>query len=88
MKPEKKPVVQAAPPINGREVSALVRAFAIWQGQNLPQGQGSGRNALLVADSKNRVRKPTSENQLFLNSRQPPRPDFLRLLIVLSARKG
>ncbi len=88
LNPEKKPTVQAEPPLNGREASALVRAFAIWQGQKLPEGQGGARNAFLVADSKNRVRKPTTENQLFLNSRQPPRPDFLRLLIVLSARKG
>jgi hypothetical protein len=87
-KPEKKPMAQSAPALNSREVSALVRAFAIWQGQNLPEGQGGARNAFLVADTKNRVRKPSNENQLFLNSRQPPRPDMLQLFIVLSARKG
>lgn len=75
--------------VNSRDagVMAAARAAAIWREQN-PEGQGSARHAFLVADNVGRVRKPSNENQLFLNSRQPPRPDRLQLMIVLTPRKG
>lgn len=75
--------------VNSRDagVMAAARAAAVWRGQN-PEGQGAARIAFLVADIVGRVRKPSNENQLFLNSRQPQRPDSLQLMIVLTPRKG
>jgi hypothetical protein len=75
--------------VNSRDVAVMTaaRAAAIWRGQN-PEGQGAPRHALLVADIVGRVRKPSNENQLFLNSRQPPKPELWQLMIVLTPRKG
>lgn len=75
--------------VNSRDagVMAAARAAAIWREQN-PEVQGTARHAFLVADIVGRARKPSNENQLYLNSRQPPRPDRLQLMIVLTPRKG
>jgi hypothetical protein len=90
LKPEMTPAKVVPAEVNSRDLAVLTlaRALAIWRGQKPPEGQGSKRNAFLVADSTNQVRKASYENQLFLNSRQPPRPDLLQLLIVLAPRKG
>jgi hypothetical protein len=75
-----------------RIMTPLERAIALWQGQNPQQmkmaGQGVLRNALLVAEPISDTRKPSNESQLFLNSRQPPRPGMLQIMIVLTPRKG
>ncbi len=81
-----------------RKMTPLELAIAIWRGQNPRQGQGIApgqvpgqrmpRNALLVADPIRNSRKSSNESQLFLNSRQPPRPGTLQIMIVLDPRKG
>jgi hypothetical protein len=75
--------------VNSRDagVMAAARAAAIWRDPNA-EGQGSTRHAFLVADVAGRVRKPSNENQIYLNSRQPQRPDLIQLMIVLTPRKG
>ena len=75
---------------NSRErlLTPQEQAMAIWRGQLPKPGQGLPRNAFLVADSINRVRKASNESQLFLNTRQPPRPGTLRIVIYLVPRKG
>ena len=71
-----------------RNMTPLERAIALWRGQQPQPGQGMARNALLVADPISGSHKPGNESQLFLNSRQPPRPGMLQIMIVLAARKG
>jgi hypothetical protein len=83
-----------------RNMTPLEWAIAIWRGQNPHQGQGMAqpqgqgpakgiaRNAMLIADPVRSSHKPSNESQLFLNSRQPPRPGTLQIMIVLTARKG
>jgi hypothetical protein len=91
LKPVMTPTAKVVPTeVNSREAGllAMARAIAIWRGQIPAQGQGSARNAFLVADWPTRVRKPSNENQLFLNTRQPPKPGTLQIMIVLAPRKG
>lgn len=78
-----------SPEVNSRDaaVMAAARAAAIWRGLN-PEGQGTLRHAMLVADVVGRVRKPNNESQLFMNSRKSPNPDLLQLMLVLTPRKG